>query len=135
MARNAEAMKIAKKMLGKPAGPFVKMDKSQSRAWPDWMTRAYKNNHFIVMIDDNCPMNDGTTAVRVMVQRHDDAVFPDHWATLQRIKNTLFGAEVTAIEYFPPQSELSNAANIYWFFIMPGMPLPVLTNRRKAGAA
>lgn len=133
MARTAEAIKIAKKMLKKPAGPFVKMDKAQSRAWPDWMTRAYKNNHFIVMIDDNCPMTDGTTAVRVMVQRHDDAVFPDHWATLQRIKNTLFGPEATAIEYFPPQSELSNAANIYWFFVMPNIPLPVLT--RQAGAA
>lgn len=133
MARNAEAMKIAKKMLNKPAGPFVQIERSGLPSWPEWMTRAYKNNHFIVMMDDNCPMTDGTTAIKVMVQRHDDAVFPDHWATLQHIKNAFFGPEATAIEYFPPQSKLSNAANIYWFFVMPELPLPVLTT--KAGAA
>lgn len=127
MTRNTEQMKLAKKMLRKPAGKFIQINPEHSRNWPEWMTRAYKNNHFVVMIDDNCPMSDGSTSVKVMVQRHDDAVFPDHWSTLQRIKNELFGSEVTAIEYFPAQSQLSNMANIYWFFIMPNLPLPTLT--------
>lgn len=124
--RNKQELKVAKAMLKKPAGPLRLIDKEHCTYWPVWMSRAYRNNHFIVMIDDNCPMSDGSKAIKVMVQRHDDAIFPDHWATLQKIKNDLFGAEATAVEYFPPQSQLSNAANIYWFFILPNIPLPVL---------
>ena len=50
------------------------------------------------------------------VRRHDKQ--PMGWAELQRIKNELFGPEFLAIEVYPRQSKLIDAANMYhlWLF-------------------
>jgi hypothetical protein len=126
MSRTREQMKEARKLLKKMPGKFEKVDLSK-RPHPLWMSRCYKNNRYMVMIDDNVRMSDGSTGTKAMIQRHDDAVFPDHWRELQNIKNEIFGREAVAIEYFPAESELSDRANIYWLFILPAdsLPLPV----------
>jgi hypothetical protein len=47
------------------------------------------------------------------------------WSDKQRVKNELFGAERTAIEVFPAESELVDQANMYWLYILPeGFKLP-----------
>lgn len=113
----------AKKRLKLPAGKLQPVDLSQTAA-PDWMTRAYQNNRYVVMINDNAPTADNTPAIRAMVQRHDDKPIPNHWAEMQAIKNGLFGPEATAVEYYPPQSELVDKANIYWLWVFQDGVLP-----------
>ncbi|MGO4890318.1 hypothetical protein ACJ2A9_21430 [Anaerobacillus sp. MEB173] len=47
------------------------------------------------------------------------------WAEKQRIKNELFGIESQAIEVFPKESQLVDAANMYHFWVLPKeMKLP-----------
>lgn len=113
--------------MDKPEGAFVQIDLA-SGPFYGWMTRAYRNNKYTVMIMDDCPTTHGP-AIRAMVQKHDDTPFINHWATMQRIKNEIFGIETTAIEYYPAQSELVDQHNIYWMWIFPEGIIPKPTKR------
>lgn len=121
-----EQRKEAKRLIKMPPGKFNAVDLS-TRPHPDWMTRAFTNNRYCVMIMDNCPTTKGN-CIRAMIQRHDDIPIPNHWAELQKIKNELFGHEATGIEYYPRHSELVNFHNIYWMFIFPDDILPKILN-------
>lgn len=77
------------------------------------------------MVYDNCQTTHGP-AIQVLIQNHFDEPIKNHWAEIQRIKNEVFGPEVTAIEYFPAESELVNQHNIYWIFIYPDGVIPKL---------
>lgn len=47
------------------------------------------------------------------------------WSEKQRIKNELFGKERIAVEVFPKESELVDAANMYHLWVLPvEMTLP-----------
>ncbi len=127
MSRNKEQRFAAKKLLKKSKGPWIPMDLSE-RPYPEWLTRAFRNNRYVVMIDDNFKMTGGITAIKAMVQRHDDKPIRNHWAEMQSIKNELFGADVTAIEYYPAASKLCDVANIYWLWILPEEALPKWEN-------
>ena len=96
---------IAKKLLRKPKGVFEQVDLKANNA-PPWMTRAYKNNRYMVMIDDNTKMTNGIVGIKAMVRRHDEKPIPNHWREMQDIKNEIFGPEVTAIEYYPQKASL-----------------------------
>lgn len=117
MSRTKAQLAQAKKLLKKPAGELKPIDLA-TRNSPDWMTRAYSNNRYTVLIDD-CATLMGLTLIQVMVQRHDDKPIPGHWRELQNIKNELFGREAKAIEFYPPESELIDTANIYWLWVLP----------------
>ncbi len=104
-------------MLKKPAGRFEKVDLSK-RNHPEWMTRAYMNNRYVVMINDNAKLFSRTVS-KAMIQRHDNKPIPGHWRQLQNIKNEIFGAESTGIEFYPAESALMDDANIYWLWILP----------------
>jgi hypothetical protein len=123
MSRTKPMRAAAKRLLAKPPGPLVPIDLT-TRWHPDWMSRAYKNNRYVVMIADRIPMTGGIVAARAMVQRHDDTPIRNHWRELQNIKNALFGPESTAIEIYPPQSKLTDEANIYWLWVLPDGAIP-----------
>lgn len=91
------------------------------------MTRAWANNRFVVMIFDDAPTSHGP-AIRVMVQAANALPIPNHWKTMQGIKNEVFGPETAAVEYYPAQSELLDTHNIYWMWIYPKgvLPIPIL---------
>ena len=91
------------------------------------MTRAFRNTRFTVMVYDNSLVTTGT-AIRVMVQKHDDTPIVKHWSEMQSIKNEIFGEETTAVEYYPSKSQLIDDHNIYWFWIFPNgvLPLPIV---------
>ncbi|MFD3283952.1 hypothetical protein ACE41O_12600 [Alteromonas macleodii] len=120
-----ERLKKAAKLMKKPAGKFEPIQLSLAPNVPSWMTRAFSNNRYTVMIDDNCIMSDGKPAIKAMVQRHDDAIFPNHWAEMQRIKNEIFGLESVAVQYFPATSNLIDRFNIYWMFIFEEGRIPI----------
>ncbi len=52
------------------------------------------------------------------------------WCDFQLIKNQLVGAEHTAVEVFPPESQLTDAANCYhlWVYPDPNYRLPFTLN-------
>lgn len=122
--RSKLEMKEAKRLLRKPAGPLEPLDLSLHKS-PYWMTRCYRNNRYTVMIDDNAKMTKGVTAIKAMVQRHDGLPIPNHWAEMQKIKNSIFGLNATAIEYYPPVKDLVDNANIYWLWVLPDSELPI----------
>lgn len=117
--------KVAKKLLQRVSGNFEAIDLKSQPYTPSWMTRAFKNNHYIVMIDDNCQMTKGITAIRAIIQRVDDKPIPGHWRKMQDIKNEIFGRNTAAIEYYPAESDLIDDKNIYWLWILPADALPL----------
>lgn len=59
-----------------------------------------------------------------MVRRHDAAPVRQ-WTHMQRIKTEIFGAERTAVEVYPAESELVDDANLYHLWVLPeGVQLP-----------
>jgi hypothetical protein len=120
--------KLAKKWLNEPPSPFVQIDLSQKNH-PEWMTRAFQNNRYIVMVCDNAPTTHGP-AIRAMVQKIDDTPISFRWREMQNIKNAIFGKETIAVEYYPPASELIDKHNIYWMWIfqLGILPVPIITD-------
>lgn len=123
MPRTKEQMRIAKKLLKKPKGKFTKVETFNNP--PPWLTRAYQNNRYVVMIDDFALMTGGIRAIKAMVQRHDDMPFDRHWSEMQEIKNEIFGREAVGIEYYPADNKLMDVANVYWLWILPTDVLPL----------
>lgn len=113
----------AQKALYAANPQFEQIDLTTAEYIPDWMTRAFKNNRYIVMIDDNRKTTHGT-AICAMVQKTNDTPIVNHWSEMQKIKNEIFGAETTAIEYYPAESELIDHHNIYWLWIFPNDLIP-----------
>ena len=55
----------------------------------------------------------------VKIRRRDSKPVRATWDVLQRIKNTLAGRDVTAIEVFPEQRDVVSEENIRHLFIVP----------------
>lgn len=116
--------KAAQKELKKPITKFTEVDIYSVSFVPKGMTRAFRNTKFMVMVYDDSLVSTGT-AIKVLVQKHDDTPFINHWAEMQNIKNEIFGKETVAIEYYPAESKLINLHNIYWMWIYPEGVLPI----------
>ena len=112
----------AKKLLKLPPGKFKPIDLKKINH-PNFITRAFKNNRYVVMISDNHPTSKGF-AIRAMIQNHFDQPIKNHWSEIQKIKNEIFGKETKAIEFYPKDSELVDAHNIYWIWVFPDGTLP-----------
>lgn len=126
---NAERQRMlaARKEFKKPVTKFEQIDLAKAPFVPKGMTRAYRNTRYTVMVYDFEPTTKGT-AIKTMVQKHDDMPILHHWSEMQKIKNEIFGEETTAVEYYPAQSKLIDVHNIYWFWIFPNdqLPIPIL---------
>ena len=65
------------------------------------------------------------TSMHLTFKRNDRAAVRD-WRHFQAIKNEVAGPEREAVELFPPESELMDAANEYHLWILPvGMQSPL----------
>ncbi|MBC7282626.1 hypothetical protein [Hoeflea sp.] len=53
------------------------------------------------------------------------------WPEAQRIKNEIAGPETTAVEVYPPQSEVVDQADMYHLWVLPGR-LPFTLAQRAA---
>jgi hypothetical protein len=114
----------ARKEMIEGSPKFTEIDLSKANKMPPNMTRAFRNNRFIVMIFDNAKSTHGPVC-QVLIQSHFNKPIENHWATIQQIKNEVFGKEVVAIEYFPAESQLIDHHNIYWIWIFPDGVLPM----------
>lgn len=115
--------KLAQQVFQLEPGAFEPIDLFKAPFIPKGMTRAFRNNRYVVMIYDDTETTHGK-AIQVLVQRHVDSSIPRHWSEMQKIKNEIFGKEVTAVEYYPSESELIDDHNIYWLWIYPDGVLP-----------
>lgn len=116
-------LKVAEQLKRDPETKFEPLDLN-TRDHPPWMTRAFANNRYVVMIMDDAETDKGK-AIRAMVQTASGEPIQNHWAELQRIKNEIFGEAVTAVEYYPKQSDLVDMHHIYWLWIFPDGVLPI----------
>jgi len=101
------------KRAGSPQ--FIEVQKDEWENPPQGLSRLYKNNEYLVFIFDRILDPYGYRSTKVMV-RHN-AARPVGWAELQKIKNEIFGEEILAAQYLPPEIQLVDDATIYWFFI------------------
>lgn len=124
MSKIKERSKAAAKLFKLKPGKLEPVDLTKSNFVPQGMTRAYRNNRYVVMVYDSTILPHGIIATKVLVQRNDAAVLVNHWQEMQAIKNEIFGEEVTAIEYYPKESKLINDHNIYWLWIFPDGLIP-----------
>lgn len=74
--------------------------------------------------------------VHLSIKRLDKEAIHD-WRDLQAIKNELVGAECEAIELYPAESRLVDAANQFhlWAFIDPTVRVPIGWTQREVGGA
>lgn len=56
--------------------------------------------------------------VPVGVRRHDTEPIRK-WHDMQRIKTELFGVDRVAVEVYPAEIDVSDAANMYWLWLLP----------------
>lgn len=56
------------------------------------------------------------------------------WHEMQRIKNDLVGAKLTAVEVYPPQDEVVDGADMFHIWVLPGR-LPFSLSTRPGRAA
>jgi hypothetical protein len=117
----------AKKMYSQPVTLFAPVDLTTAKFVPHGMTRAFTNNRYVVMIYDNAKTSAGQ-AIQVLIQKLDNTKILNHWSEIQKIKNEIFGEEVTAVEYYPAKSKLIDDYNIYWIWIYPEniLPMPII---------
>lgn len=88
------------------------------------LVKFMKNNIYSVQFVER--KTEWGILTRLLIRRHDTKTTVP-WAHKQRIKNELIGAEVTAVEVFPPESKLFDEANIYHLWIIPpDVKLPIV---------
>jgi len=86
------------------------------------LRRAWTNNVYSVQLYEH--ESEWGTIDHLMIKRHDDAASRS-WKDFQRIKDELFGPERTALEVYPPTSDLIDEANMYHLWVLPtGFRLP-----------
>ena len=110
------------KQTGIGSHVFIEQDLAGKNA-PTGVTKAYKNDRYIVMLYENTLTTVGKST-KVAIQNFAGEKLINHWATIQDIKNQIFGYEVEAIEYYPKESELFDVANVYWIWIFHEYKLP-----------
>jgi hypothetical protein len=115
--------KQIKRMMRQAPGPLKIVDLKKYKEVPEGMTRCYTNTKYNVQIYDNQKTTKGT-CIKVMVKRWDNRPLTRHWRELQNIKNEIFGEDITAIEYFPPEKKLVDSFNFYWFCVFKKGEIP-----------
>lgn len=106
-----------KNWIGKPSPK----SKRVGSGWFGEMNRAWTDGEFAVM--SRTITTEWGEVEHVCIRNLDSTDIP--WREKQRIKNELFGDERIAIEVYPKESELVDAANMYHIWVLPkGMTLP-----------
>jgi hypothetical protein len=105
----------------------VHVSMSQFAALAKDAISVWKNNKYIVFVCREIETAWGPVG-RLMVRQNDGEPVRS-WADMQRIKNEFVSHEATAIQVFPPDAELHDAAPIYHLWILPdGFNLPFTLN-------
>jgi hypothetical protein len=94
--------------------------------WTAEITTAFRNKVFSVLVRD---AGGGVTHYAVSSLSEERP----SWWEMQRIKNELAGTEATAVEVYPPTSEVVDGANMFHFWVIHGR-LPFSLSRPSNGS-
>ncbi len=98
-------------------GPWEKIDLTMSpvtaKGWAGQCHAVMRNRVFAVLI-----RNDQTGIVHLAVSSLS-GIRPT-WREMQRIKNDIAGADATAIEVYPPQSNVVDEADMFHIWVLRG---------------
>lgn len=124
MTRQLKDVPIAelRRMVRKPMTPFEVQDVAhlagRCALAPNekWASVVYVNNRYSVQA--STVATEIGEVLHLWIRRHDGEM-PRAWSDLQRIKNAIAGESCTAVEVFPPQSELVDSANMAHLWVYP----------------
>lgn len=102
----------------------------------DWLAKGqsicrtieaiYTDGEFIVEVHST--ENPVPFKCRLMIKRCDKAPIRS-WRQLQDTKNEIAGVDASAIEIYPPESEVTDTANIYHLWVLAdGYSVPAIIN-------
>ena len=93
--------------------------------WPSEITHGYRNQVFMVLVRD---LPGGVTHLAIT----SASEIRPTWPEMQRIKNAIIGTEATAVEVYPPQFKVVDAANMYHIWVLPqGLPFGLADEELK----
>lgn len=88
----------------------------------------WKDEEYEVMVTKR---HYGAAFRQAVIRRKDGEKIPDHWKTLQRIKNEVIGKNWWAYECYPPQDEVIDTYNAYHLW---AAPMPIFKTYTKEEA-
>lgn len=110
----------------------ISLDLARDQAAKIRECMVWQNDEFEVAISKVASdFEDAPPLLHLSIKRRDKAAIHD-WRKLQEIKNALIGPECEAVELYPAESRLVDAANQYhlWAFADPAFRLPFGFNER-----
>lgn len=84
-------------------------------SWPSQIREGWGNNLYAVMIRPFVDEN-GDEVIHLAIRTLSQLEPP--WRDMQRIKNEVCGAEATAVQVMPPESELVDEADMYHMWVL-----------------
>ncbi len=128
-------MKISK-LTNKAHKPFKEHDSSPAsqgygHGWCRELNRTWSNVHYAVMSRELKTTWGRVTHYFITTAGGHDIP----WYDKQVIKNKIAGYDKTAIEVFPAQEDLIDAANSYHLWVLHDVELPFGLHPKKGGAA
>jgi hypothetical protein len=102
------------------AGDTITMNKGQHAVQlsATGFKKCFVNNRYTVMVRQAKPDPIFGRVIHLSIRRNDRSAARD-WRDFQRIKNELVGPEVEAVEFFPAESRLVDAANQFHLWCFP----------------
>lgn len=83
---------------------------------------AFRNSRYLVLLRKVMFPEPFGPGIHLSIKRHDKNTIHD-WRDFQRIKNEILGPEMEAIELYPANSRLVDAANQYHLWCFPELPM------------
>lgn len=88
---------------------------SRPGSWPSEIREGWGNNLYAVLIRPLLDEN-GNGVIHLAIRTLSSLEPP--WRDMQRIKNEICGAEATAVQVMPPESELVDEADMYHMWVL-----------------
>jgi hypothetical protein len=145
LGMNLSPDQIAARQRRHTAG--VRAAKERFEQWDTWQLTSrrnerapfnvYQNREYIAAVAEVDTQHSYFGVVTYLVCARRDGEPVHSWLDLQRIKSTLVGEELVAIEVYPPDSHLLDTANCYHLWVLPGhrrdfpLDLTVLNQKRS----
>jgi hypothetical protein len=113
---------VARKMCKRPMSKFevqkapTHIARTVLKPNEHWLPIVYVNTRYSVQLSQ--VRTDIGTVIHLWIRRHDGEM-SRAWADLQRIKNEVVGVKRSAVEVFPPESELVDEANMTHLWVFP----------------
>lgn len=119
-ARRAAERKAARGMLANWTPLVHRPGMTNRDDCPRGVKSCWSNENLIALVYDlkRTPLGD---AIPIGVRRVDGKPVRPTFHDMQRVKNQLAGSDATAVEVYPPENDLVDAANMYWMLVFPGV--------------